>query len=81
MLLDFSGRTETGNSKLISLILFLLLLTFRTDSNGGNSVMTQPWAQWEPRLYDYAGYAISSGSKIITSLKAALKSDNVFDQV
>jgi hypothetical protein len=25
--------------------------------------MTQPWSMWEPRLNDYAGYAITSGSK------------------
>ena len=33
------------------------------------SVMTQPWSPWEPRLNDYAGYAITSGTSIVTLKK------------
>ena len=30
--------------------------------------MTQPWSQTEPRLNDYAGYAVTSGEGIMVTL-------------
>jgi hypothetical protein len=41
----------------------VLFIRFRTDGNGLNTVMTQPWSDWDPQLNDYTGYSIASGQK------------------
>ena len=35
--------------------------TFRTDSQGKYPVRTQPKTKWQPWMYDYTGYALTSG--------------------
>ena len=37
------------------------------DATGSNSVMTQPWSEWEPQINDYAGYALTSGHFVSSS--------------
>ena len=35
---------------------------YRTDSKGNNPIRTQPRTKFDPWMYDYTGYALTSGN-------------------
>ena len=37
------------------------IIFFRTDARGYDPIRAQPVAKNEPKMYDYSGYAITSG--------------------
>ncbi len=47
-------------------------IVIRTNADGSNTVMTQPWSDWDPQLNDYTGFSIASGNFHSTSPKISL---------
>ena len=59
-------------SKFLSLVVNLKTSSFRADSQGKNPVRTQPKTKYQPFMYDYTGYALTSGEYTLHSVSKNL---------